>query len=56
MSQGDDRPLLPDQTSDDDPDNWRRGSGDDEFGDGSGSKGGCDPDDERILRERPPHW
>ncbi|HET6297830.1 MAG TPA: hypothetical protein VFG33_30900 [Kribbella sp.] len=36
----DDEPLLPDQTSDDDPRNWGEGDAD---------------DDERILREVPPH-
>lgn len=38
----DDEPVLPDQTSDDDPRGW--GERDDDNG-----------DDERILREVPPH-
>jgi hypothetical protein len=37
----DDEPLFPDQTSDDDPRTW----GDSDLAD----------DDERILREVPPH-
>jgi hypothetical protein len=39
----DDEPLLPDQTSDDDPRGW-----------GENDPRG-DDDDERILREVPPH-
>jgi len=38
----DDEPLLPDQTRDDDPRTW----GDNDFG---------SDDDDRILREVPPH-
>ncbi|TCM47633.1 hypothetical protein EV644_11632 [Kribbella orskensis] len=38
----DDEPLLPDQTSDDDPRGW-------------GERGSDNDDDERILREVPPH-
>ena len=38
----DDEPLLPDQTRDDDPRSW----GDNDFG---------TDDDDRILREVPPH-
>lgn len=39
----DDEPLLPEQTRDDDPRTW----GDNDFG--------SNDDDERILREVPPH-
>ena len=38
----DDEPLLPDQTRDDDPRNWGESDSDTD-------------DDERILREVPPH-
>jgi hypothetical protein len=39
----DDEPLLPDQTSDDDPRGWGESGSD------------SNEDDERILREVPPH-
>jgi hypothetical protein len=39
----DDEPLLPEQTSDDDPRSW----GENDFG--------SNDDDDRILREVPPH-
>jgi hypothetical protein len=39
----DDEPLLPDQTRDDDPRSWGE------------SDSGSNDDDERILREVPPH-
>jgi hypothetical protein len=39
----DDEPLLPEQTRDDDPRTWGE------------RDAGTDEDDERILREVPPH-
>ena len=38
----DDEPVLPEQTRDDDPRSW-------------GERSAGDDDDERILREVPPH-
>jgi hypothetical protein len=42
----DDEPVLPTQTSDDVDSDWRDRERDDS----------TDADDERYLRERPPHW
>ena len=46
---GDDREVLPEQTSDDTDRGW-----------GEGSYDGADADDaddiERLMREKPPHW
>lgn len=39
----DDEPVLPEQTSDDVDTDWR-------------DRDGFRDDDERYLRERPPHW
>jgi hypothetical protein len=45
-SQGDDDAALPDQTTDDTDRGWgEQGDHDDEA-----------DDDERLLREKPPHW
>lgn len=42
----DDQPILPDSTSDDTDSGW---------GERAYDPGGFDNDD-RLLRERPPHW
>ncbi len=42
----DTEPVLPDQTRDDTDRGWGEDGGRDDRGD----------DDERFLRERPPHW
>ncbi len=46
---GDDEPVLPDQTADDTDAGWGEGR---DREDGTGGR----DDDERLLRERPPHW
>lgn len=45
---GDDQPVIPERSDDDRDTGW----GDRDDGNGREH----DPDDERILRERPPHW
>ena len=41
----DDKPVLPSRSTDDTDTGWGEPSSTDE-----------DPDDERLTRERPPHW
>jgi hypothetical protein len=52
VSTGPDEPLLPEQTLDDTDAGWGEAGG----GDREGWAGGSGGDDERYLRERPPHW
>jgi hypothetical protein len=57
MSTGpDDAPVLPDQTLDDTDAGWGEAGGDPEHGDLEHGGRGSASDDERYLRERPPHW
>jgi hypothetical protein len=44
-SQGEDDAVLPDQTTDDTDRGW-----------GEQADHADDDDDERLLREKPPHW
>jgi hypothetical protein len=51
LDPGQDRPVLPQRTDDD----LDVGSGDLDVGSGDWADDVLD-DDERLLRERPPHW
>ncbi|MFP5347363.1 MAG: hypothetical protein ACLGIA_10065 [Actinomycetes bacterium] len=43
-----DGPVIPDRSADDEDVGWGDEDGSDRLGDG--------PNDERLRRERPPHW